>query len=383
MTARTAMRSLPFWALLAVVACKSTGSGDDTDTDVTTDTDAAAPQVDGAWKVTAGGQEFAWLFPEAGAALAHLELTDGGKGSGTVALFGGDPSGQLDCHDAVWGRVTDGSLIVSDPQQFDATSRLLLLSFPDADTLELTDEGGRVLRAEREAQVPSEAVCGTATLADSVTVDSQFSHSANLVWDGVALRFPVNDGATQILDLTTGALSDPWDFGWDQFQLPVTTQDGVPWITCGCGANQEIHLTQDGGTVLDAVDTRDLGHGVHLRGAVVTDDDRLWLYGPGMDDTHTWFLSVDTSSEPDLIVAEVQTTARLRQLARLGADVYALGYRSVLRVDLASGRVLDTWKVDGLSGFEDVVGLTADGAKLWVAVGDGSETTVVASLVLP
>ena len=383
MTAPTVAQALRLCAVLVLGACRAPSPSDDDTDHSDTDVDVAAPSLAGAWRVTAGGADFRWMFSGRPAELAHLDLTDSGKGAGTFGLFGGDPSGQVDCQVAVWTRVTDGSLLVTDPYVIGATSRLLLLSFPDADTLELSDDAGKVLRLVREDAVPEVAQCGQASLVDAVDVAASFEWWANLVWDGASLRFPVQDGAAQAVDLTTGALSDPWTFGWDQFQRPVAMQGGVPWITCGCGANQEIHHTQPGGTELDVVDTNTLGHGVHIQGAVVTDDDLLWLYGSGQSDEHTWFVSVDTSAEPDVLSAEVQTTASLRQLALLDGGVYSLGYRSVHKVELSTGHVLRSWNVAGLAVGQSLVGLASDGSKLWVAIGDDSNTTVVASLVLP
>lgn len=362
--------ALPFLLVLGCTSGPSTG--DDTDVD----TDAPAPALTGVWGVVGDATPLDWMLGDGD--LRFLVFRDGAEdGAGVLEMYAANQSGQEFCGDKLWARVTPGMLVVTSDDARAATSRLVGLALPEQDVLELSLESGETVRFARLDAVPADSTCGTAPLGAIVPVAEHMDYWSNLVWDGTHLRYTTEGGGTSALDPTTGELTDAWSFGWGQYQLPLTVKDGVPWLSCGCGRNDVLELTQPGGTVLGEVDTGALGHILNLQGATMSGAGLLWLYGGDGEGLGRAFMAVDvTTPASPALRAWVPTDVDVRQLVLHDGVVWGAHGDALVRVDPATGLAGETLKLVGVRAGERVAGMASDGATLWVVLDDGSASRV-------
>jgi hypothetical protein len=363
--------------LVLVLACKGgdDGPADDTDagvddTDVA-DTDVASDDLlTGAWAVVddQGGLDVL-SYRNVGHLVFHDDLR--------FEIFSSNAADQRACDTDGWAPTGPGTLILRGSSDGPIETLLLVDRVAD-DTVRLTDLSGATLTLQREDAVPEDAQCPPVVLGEPLILDDHLDSWSNLVFDGTSLRLPTEAGAFAI-DLVTGALSDPWDLGFTQYQLPVTFEDDAPWVDCGCGAVNELQHIQPGGTVLDEVVTDDVGGRLTVDGAA-HDGTTLWLLGRDPDGRRH-LRSVTTDGEPDTLVDDIPTELEAVALAIHQGTLYALDSHTISSVDTTTGKATATWSIPNDSEGTRWRGIASDGETLWI-VSDADEHAVLAEVSL-
>jgi hypothetical protein len=355
-------------ALLTLAACAG-GDDPDDDTDAgDTEVTAGDAGLRGAWKVVGDATALAWMEIDD---VEHLLLDD----DLVLRVYASNEARQRTCAVGTWGGLGDG-LVLRPSLDAWVAEHMLLVVASTADTLTLTDPLGRTLQLEREDAVPTEARCGVAALGQTIEVDQQKASWSNLIWDGAALRLPTEDGVYAV-DAATGALSDPWTYPaeHDSYVHPMTWDDGATWNDCGCGRNADLKRLQPDGTVLDQLDTTDVGGPVSVWTAA-SDGAHLVVYGPD-ENERRFLLQVSTDAEPDRLDSGQATALDLRVLAFHRGELYGLhGNGSLFRIDRGTGTATSTWTLPADPEGHAWEALASDGTDLWVAKRSATGETI-------
>lgn len=164
----------------------------------------------------------------------------------------------------------------------------------------------------------------------------------------------------ETFDPVTGTLGDP--LGPTSSRLVQTTEGPYFWTHCGCGGSRDAFkrtLT----SVHDTVSSEDeMGGPITFRGmAYHASSNRLWLHGRPFDSQSGQFYVMNTTSEPDVVEETIAFNRDIRGMAFDGNELWAVvtvASQSVVRIDLASGDVLQTFEIPDLdvswSGLEVV-----------------------------
>lgn len=321
------------------------------------------PAYLGVWQVSGGD-----LWDKGYGTPRFVEFATDGSGS-LYSRY--EPSGVLGCGlQLLHSELLDG-LIAMDL----GSQRLFQYDAPDANTLVMTDQGGRSLMLTRTTEVPAAAKCGEVQVAQTVSDININVHGFSGLGVQSPTSFWVSTDSYQIASInpTTGTVAAA-PTPSSQF-IHVQTFDGPNyWAHCGCGGSQEIEkrAPDTSNTALETIDTMTLGQQLSVRAAAV-DGTTLYIGGNARDGSGYRILKL-TASAGTHTLSDSFAFSNLRSLAALDGKLWALSQSgintSLVRIDTttklaAATYVLPTgvqWQaMAGTSGNLWLLGQESDG----------------------
>jgi hypothetical protein len=313
------------------------------------------PAYLGVWEASSGD-----LWDEAYGTPRFVEF--GADGSGSLfTRF--DPSGVLGCGlELLHTELFDGVIAMDLGYQ-----RLYQYEATDANTLVVSDQGGRSLTLTRTTEVPANARCGDLQVAQTVTdiaVDVD-GFSGLGVQSPTSFWVSTNSGGLASINPSTGT-AVPAPTPSSQYVHVQAFDGGNYWAHCGCGGSTDIvrRPPDTSATQLEVVDTTALGQEISVRAATV-DGTTLWLGGNARDQSGYRVLRLTGSGATHTLADSFGFTS-VQSLAALDGKLWALTNglgSSLVRIDTTTKLAAATYVMPSGADWQALAGTAGN---LWV-----------------
>jgi hypothetical protein len=172
----------------------------------------------------------------------------------------------------------------------------------------------------------------------------------DVVHHGGDLLYNSDRATLQRYDLATSSLGSPEASAnkWIMTTQPVGEVVHF-WGHCGCGGSPDV-WRHDFASTFDTIHTGDdLGRQISVRaGEWIQSTGTLWLHGKESATSVGRFLLIDSNAEPDVLLDTRYFNRTVNALAFDGTDLWAIvtvASRSVCRLDMTTGRVIESFEV--------------------------------------
>ena len=349
----------------------------------------------GSWQWTSGPLVSSVPF----GALRYLQLDPSGSGT----IIAATPTMAIPyCLPLIYATLSGGRVTFEIPAVVMSESGTVPLAYHyqrSGNTLTLIDPVGQKTVFAKVASVPASAACNVLNPATPIPMPSAFpvyfsrtplmgDASGNLSWgygtapgdnypNGIVTFSPATHGTSNVIAINN----------FTQYDTPVTSQAaGDYWFESNAGHNNDLERRlASSSTVNDDVSTVLLGRELDLTGSE-WDGTNLWLSGYDYLQAVPGFVQeVDSTSEPDLLLAQYPLDFYPEGLATKGSDVYLLGAflqsPFVVKLNGATGAVEQSWSLPNPAGdYLPYFSLANAGGTLYTmsSTPDGQSTFVVA-----